>query len=99
VDSLPRDPVSNYDKASLIGDLKLAGFEDSIAEIIASRVDEHKAKGWTYDMGRQEALREAQELIKNSHMALDAFRASTLPETGKQRERPYAERIADSTIT
>jgi hypothetical protein len=85
--------------ATLIGDLKLAGFEDSIAETIARRVDKHKAKGWTYDMGRQEAIREAQELIKNSHRALDAFRTSTLPETGQQRERPYAERIADSTIT
>jgi hypothetical protein len=99
VDSLPRDPVSAYDKVALIGDLKLAGFEDPIAQVIANQVDKHKAKGWTYDMGRQEAIRQAQEIIKKSHMALDAFRASTLPETGQQRERPYAERIADSTIT
>lgn len=96
---MPRDPVSNYDKITLIGDLKLAGFEDSIAEVIANRVDEHKAKGWTYDMGRQEAIRQAQELIRTSHMALDAFRTSTLPQTGEQKTRPYAERIADSTIT
>ncbi len=96
---VPRDPVSNYDKTALIDDLKLAGFDDSIAKTIAARVDSKKTKQWTHDMGRQAAVREAQILLKNSHTALDTFRASILPEIGKQKERPLAERIADSTIT
>ncbi len=96
---MPRDPVSNYDKTALIDDLKLAGFDDSVAKVIAARVDSKKTKQWTHDMAHQEAIREAQVILKNSHKALDAFRASTLPETGKQRKRSLAERIADSTIT
>lgn len=71
----------------------MAGFEDSIAEIIANCVDQKKVEGWTYSMGRQEAIKQAQILIETSHAALDTFRARTLPSTGL--ERPLAERIAD----
>jgi hypothetical protein len=94
---LPRDPVSDYNKAALIDDLKLAGFEESIAKVIAARVDNKKAKGWTYDVGRQEAIRQAQDLLKNSHRALDAFRDGSLPDRGEIKKRPLAERIADRT--
>ncbi len=96
---MPRDPVSNYDKEALIDDLKLAGFEDAIAKIIAARVDSKKAKDWTYDMGRQEAIGEAQILLKNAHLALDSFRSQALPVTPKPKERPFAEQIADTNIT
>lgn len=91
---MPKQPVSNYDKDSLIDDLKLAGFEDAVAEIIAARVDGEKAKDWTYDMGRQEALRQATLLLEGTHMALDNFRSST-PRTARSRTERLAERIAD----
>ena len=96
---LPRDPVSNYDRMELEADLKLAGFEDKIAEIIVRRVDEKKEKGWTFEMGRQEAIRQAEELLNKSHNTLDNFRAATLSTTGQQRygyaRRPLAEVISD----
>lgn len=95
---MPRQPTSDFDKNALIDDLKLAGFEGPIAEIIAARVDNRKAKEWTQDMGRQEALKEAQLLLKNSHLALDAFREGTLPSQPTQIKRPLADRIADSTL-
>ncbi len=96
---LPRDPTSNFDKTALKADLKLAGFEDCIAEAISIKVDERKSNQWTYDMGRQEAIKVAQILLKNSHLALDEFREGTLPNTGQQKQHPLAEKIADSTIT
>lgn len=96
-----RSPASNFDKLALRDDLKLAGFEDCIAETIAARVDDKKADQWTHDMGRQEAIKEAYRLLADSHTALDTFRSSTLSTTGQrdrgpQTERPLAERIADT---
>lgn len=95
---MPGDPASNYDKNALVDDLKLAGFEESIANIVADCVDQRKVSGWTYDMAREQAIAEIQSLLKSSHMALDAFRAGTLPSTGSRREIPLAEKIADSSL-
>lgn len=96
---LPREPTSDYDRAALVDDLKLAGFEDCMAENLGARVDAVKDSGWTYDMGRQEAIRQAQQLLKNSHVALDAFRTMALPPTGTQKKRSLAEEVADSSNT
>lgn len=87
---------------ALIDDLKLAGFEEPLAYVIANKVDKRKAKEWTQDIGRQEAVRVAQNLLRNSHSALDNFRTSTLTTTGQQdhddREEPLAERLANTTL-
>jgi hypothetical protein len=92
---LPKDPASNFDKAALIDDLKRAGFEETFSKVIADRVEHVKGSKWTYDMGRQQAIREAQTLIDNFHLALDRFRDEALP---SQKTRPYADRISDSMI-
>lgn len=88
---------------ALIDQLKMAGFEEAIAYIIAERVEQRKAKEWTQDMGRQEAIRQAQELLESSHAALDNFRTATLSTTGEQdhsfREEPSrAQRPAGSSV-
>ena len=92
----------DYDKLALIDDLKLAGFEEPLAYAIADKVDKRKAKEWTQDVGRQEAVRVAQNLLRNSHVALDNLRTATLTTTGQQdhgdREEPLSERLADSTL-
>jgi hypothetical protein len=72
-----RDRNGDFDKTDLKDDLKRAGFEDCIADNIADRVDERKAHGWTYETGRQEAIREAQLIIDSSHAALDNFRGTS----------------------
>jgi hypothetical protein len=96
VDFLPRDPTSNFDKAALIDDLKRAGFEESLSKIIADHVEHVKDSNWTYDMGRQQAIKEAQTLIDASHLALDRFREEALP--SQTKTRPFAERISDNVI-
>ncbi len=99
---MEKDPNSNFDKLALIDDLKRAGFRDDIAKDVAEAVDSKKIKGWTYDMGRQEAIRVAREIIDSSHQALDRFREEAMPPIARRSgpaERPhqhYAERIADS---
>lgn len=97
-----RTSTRDYDKLSLIDDLKLAGFDESIAYDIANRVDKRKTKEWTQDIARQEAIKQAQTLLQHSHAALDIFRSSTLSTTGQQdhsdRENPLAERLGDSSL-
>lgn len=73
-----RSSTSNYNKVALINDLKLAGFEESITYTIVDQVEEKKSNEWTQDMGRQEALRQAQILLQKSHSALDTFRTHQL---------------------
>ncbi len=85
---LVREHSSDFDRADLRDELRRAGFEECVAESIADRVDERKAHGWTYETGRQEAIRESQLIIDSSHAALDNFRGQTAP----TRERPYDER-------
>ena len=86
-----RSSTSNYNKVALINDLKLAGFEESITYTIVDQVEEKKSNEWTQDIGRQEALRQAQILLQKSHSALDTFRTSTLSTTDQQdhRQREY----------
>ena len=79
-----RGSTSDFDKAALVEDLKVAGFEDSLAKTIADHVDKKRAREWTMDMGRQEAIRVAQSLLLGAHEALDIFRSSTLSTTGQQ---------------
>jgi hypothetical protein len=86
---LVRDRDSDFDKTDLRDELKRAGFEDCIADNIADRVDDRKAHGWTYGVGRQEAIREAQLLLDSSHAALDNFREGL---SGIERERRYYDR-------
>jgi hypothetical protein len=100
---LVRLSTRNYDKMALIDQLKLAGFEESIAYTITDRVEQRKAKEWTQDMGRQEAIRQAQDLLQKSHAALDNFRTATLSTTGEQdhsfrEEHPPTQRSADSGV-
>lgn len=85
-----RDRDSDFDKGDLRSELKRAGFEDCIAENIADRVDDRKAHGWTYETGRQEAVREAQLIIDSSNTALDNFRGANRDTSAN--ERRYAER-------
>lgn len=95
--------TSNFGKAALVDDLKLAGFEDSIAKTIADRVEKKSHEEWTMDMGRQEAIRQAQALLTSAHAALDVFRTATLTTTGRQdhleRESSLSERLADSSLS
>jgi hypothetical protein len=50
-------------------------------------------------MGRQEAIRQAQALLEDTHNALDNFRAGTLTNTGQrdhyQTEQSYAKQIGE----
>jgi|GEM_PF-2162182 hypothetical protein len=98
-----RGSTSDFDEAALVTDLKVAGFEDSMAKTIADRVWKHRGKEWTMDMARQEAIRQTQSLLLNAHAALDVFRSSTLSTTGRQdhveREPSLSERLADSSLT
>ena len=97
-----KSSTSGYDRTDLVSDLKVAGFEESMAESIAARVERKHGKDWTMDMARQEAIRQTQSLLVNAHEALDVFRSSTLTTTGKQdhveRERALSERLADSSL-
>ncbi len=98
-----RSSTSGFDKADLISDLKTAGFDVSLSEVIADRVEKHRGGEWTMDMGRQEAVRQAQTLLVDAHAALDAFRSSALSSVGVrdhgERERPLSERLANSTLS
>lgn len=97
-----RSSTSDFNKTDLISDLEVAGFEDSLARMIADKVEKIQAKEWTQDMRRQEAIRQVQRLLHNAHAALDIFRASTLSTTGQQdhaeREQSLSERLADSSL-
>lgn len=74
---LVRRSDTDFSNGDLKDDLKRAGFEDCVADNIADRVDDRKAKGWTYDVGRQEAIREAELIINSSKAALDNFAGKT----------------------
>ncbi len=97
VNYTPKEATSDYSKSTLVDDLKVAGFDENTANTIADKVDKRKTKDWTYDMVRQEAIRQAQSLLQNTHAALDNFRAGTLTTTGQQdhyqREQSYAKLI------
>jgi hypothetical protein len=94
--------TSDFSKAALVDDLKVAGFEESMAKTIADHVEKKRSEEWTMDMGRQEAIRQAQGMLTSAHAALDLFRTSTLTTTGRQdhleREPSLSERLADSNI-
>jgi hypothetical protein len=98
-----RSSTSDFDKTDLISDLKVAGFDESFAKDIADRVEKKRNPQWTMDMGRQEAIRQARNLLINAHAALDFFRTSTLTTTGRQdhaeREPSLSERLADSSLS
>lgn len=100
---MAKSSTSGFDKTDLISDLKMAGFENSLARTIADLVEKKSGKEWTMDMGRQEAIRQAQSLLVNAHSALDNFRTSTLTTTGQQdhvqREPSLSERLADSSLS
>jgi hypothetical protein len=100
VRATPKEATSNYSKTALIDDLKIAGFDDGTANTIADKVDKLKGENWTYDMGRQEAIKQAQTLLQNAHNALDSFRSGTLASTGQQdhyqREQPYAGQVGEA---
>jgi hypothetical protein len=100
---LVKGSTSDFSKAALVDDLKVAGFEESIARTIADHVEKKRSEKWTMDMGRQEAIRQAQGMLMSAHAALDVFRTSTLPTTGRQdhleREPPLSERLADSSLS
>ncbi len=90
---LVRDFRSDFDKGDLRDDLKHAGFEDCVADNIADRVDDRKAKGWSYGTGRQEAIREAQVFIDSSKAALDNFRNETQTREAQMRETQKGPKI------
>lgn len=99
---LVKGSTSDFSKAALVDDLKVAGFEDSMAKTIADHVEKNSLGEWTMDMGRQEAIRQAQGMLMSAHAALDVFRTSTLTTTGHQdhleREPSLSERLADSSL-
>ncbi len=65
---------NNFDKGDLKDDLKNAGFEKCDADNIADRVNDRKNDNWTYDTGRQAALKEIQNYMNNIQTAYDNFR-------------------------
>lgn len=72
-----RSNDTDFSKSNLRDDLKKAGFEDCVADNIVDRVDVRRAKGWTYDIGRHEAIREAELIINSSEAALNNFTGKT----------------------
>ncbi len=71
--------MKDFDKGELKSDLKNAGFEDCIADDIADRVNDRKIDNWNQDMGRAEALKEAELLLNRTRQAYDNFRERNLP--------------------
>jgi hypothetical protein len=71
--------VKDYDKGDLKDDLKSAGFESCIADDIADRVDNRKSGKWNQDMGRSEALKEAELLLNRTRQAYNNFRERNMP--------------------
>ncbi len=72
---------NNFDKGDLKDDLKNAGFEKCDADNIADRVNDRKNDNWTYDTGRQEALKEIQNYINNIQTAYNNFRRTATTNT------------------
>jgi hypothetical protein len=66
--------LKDFDKGDLKNDLKNAGFEDCIADDITDRVNDRKVDSWNQDMGRTEALKEAELLLNRTRQAYDNFR-------------------------
>lgn len=71
--------LKDFDKGDLKNDLKNAGFEDCIADDIADRVNDRKVDSWNQDMGRTEALKEAELLLNRTRQAYDNFRQRNIP--------------------
>jgi len=69
-----RNDRKDFDKGDLKDELKSAGFENCVADNIADRVDDKKADGWNYNLGREEALREIEMFIDSTRRAYDNFR-------------------------
>lgn len=65
---------NDFDKGDLKKELENAGFESCDADNIADRVNDRKADNWTYDTGRQEALKEIQNYINSFNSAYENFR-------------------------
>jgi hypothetical protein len=71
--------LKDFDKGDLKNDLKNAGFEDCIADDIADRVNDRKVDNWNQDMGRTEALKEAELLLNRTRQAYSNFRERNMP--------------------
>jgi hypothetical protein len=71
--------LKDFDKGDLKNDLKNAGFEDCIADDIADRVNDRKVDSWNQDMGRTEALKEAELLLNRTRQAYDNFKQRNTP--------------------
>jgi len=78
-----RNDRKDFDKGDLKDELKSAGFENCVADNIADRVDDKKADGWNYNLGREEALREIEMFIDSTRRAYDNFRQRS--ETARER--------------
>jgi hypothetical protein len=74
VDMPFKSQEKDFDKGDLKDELKASGFEDCIADNIADRVNDKKADGWNYNIGRQEALREIEMFIDSTKTAYNNFR-------------------------
>jgi hypothetical protein len=91
---------TDFSKGDLKDDLKRAGFEDCVADNIADRVDDRKAKGWTYDVGRQEAIREAELIINSSKAALDNYAGKTAAnETTRNESMRARDEMGERQVT
>jgi hypothetical protein len=84
---LIRNHRDDFDKGDLKDELERAGFDKCMADDIIDRVDDRKADGWTYNTGREEAIREAQMLIDSSKAALNRYKSeSVASENAPSRE-------------
>jgi hypothetical protein len=69
-----RSDTDDYDKGDLKDELKMAGFEDDVADSIADRIDKRASGKWNQMQARQEALREIETFMDSNRRAYENFR-------------------------
>lgn len=74
-----RSGSADFDKGDLKDELKIAGFEDCVADSIADRVDDKSTDKWTQMQAREEALREIESLLDSSQRAYESFKQRVGP--------------------
>ena len=70
-------------------ELKASGIDKRIAEEVSDSV-KRKADNWTFEEGRQEAIRELKMLVEGTQQAITRFEKMTATEG---TTKAYAERV------
>ena len=89
LERVKRNPNEKFDRGDLEDELKASGLNKRIAEEVSDNV-KRKADNWTFEEGRQEAVRELKLLVESTQQAISRFETMTQTE-GTTKE--YAERV------